>query len=117
MSPSHTHAFCAVHGAETHDPATDERQLALLPFRVAVTVAVPRVWPVALKLALVCPAGTVTVAGSVTMPAGEAARLMTVGLLCAAEMVTVKVCCAPGLRLAVAGCMATTVGGAGVTVI
>ena len=79
--------------------------------------AVPKAWPVAVKPALTCPAATVTLAGSVTMPVGEAASVMTVALLCAEEIVTVKVCDAPGLRLAVAGCMATTVGGAGVTVI
>src|SRR5207237_808200 len=64
----------------------------------------------------VAPAGTVTEAGTETMPAGDAATATTVPVVCAEEIVTRSVVLAPSVTVAVTGSSDTTVGGAGVTV-
>jgi hypothetical protein len=79
-------------------------------------MAVPKATVPTTSSALVCPAGTVTVAGTVTIPAGLADTATSVSTGCEAEIVTVSVVLAPSVTEFVGGRSDTTVGRAAVTV-
>lgn len=89
---------------------------AVVPFRLACTLAVPRATVPTDMSAVVCPASTVTVAGTVMIPLGLADTAMTVSVGCAEEIATVTDVVAPKVTELVGGSNEITVGGAGVTV-
>src|SRR6266849_5448853 len=90
---------------------------AVLPFKLAVIPAWPSASVPTATGAVICPARTVTCAAIDTIPAGVALNGTTVLVLCAAEIVSVRVVLAPRVAVDVAGTRETTVGAAGLTVI
>ena len=89
--------------------------LALVPLRLAVMTAVPGVLAETAIGAVVCPASTVMVAGTEAMPEALLVRVMTVFVLWAALIVTVRVPVAPWVMVWVAGWRLAIVGGAALT--
>ena len=85
-------------------------------FRLTCTIAVPRAVAVTGTVVVSWPAGTITVAGTVTSPEGKAVTWIGVALDCTALIVTVRVPVAPRLILVVGGSSETMVGRFGVTV-
>ena len=89
--------------------------VALVPLRLAVMTAVPGVLAETAMGAVVCPAGTVTVAGTEAMPAALLVSVMVVGLDCAALIVTVRAPVPPWVMVSEAGWRLAIVGGAALT--
>src|SRR5258706_10567488 len=90
---------------------------AVVPFKLAVMPAWPSASVPTTIGAEVCPASTVTCAGTDTRPVGVALNGTTVLVLCAAEILSVSVVLAPRATVDVAGTSDTTVGPAGLTLI
>jgi hypothetical protein len=90
---------------------------ALEPLRLAEMPAWPRANANTGTDTVVWPAGTLTCVGALMMPGGATLIGTSVAVVCAEEMVRVKVAVAPSVMEAVTGTSDTTVGGAGATVI
>src|SRR5438309_6843631 len=88
---------------------------AVVPFKLAVMPAWPSASVPTATGAVVCPASTVTCVEIDTIPVGVADMETTVLVLCAAEIVSVRVVLAPRVTVDVAGTSDTTVGAAGLT--